>query len=89
MPHKEDTFNQFQFKPFLDKSEARYAPWEMEKLLNFFGADIDCVKSSTAYHKDTRHINKILEVACEFWPNEKPTCTFYMVHGPASEGGDD
>jgi enamine deaminase RidA (YjgF/YER057c/UK114 family) len=57
------------------KQQARYALWEMEKLLNFLGADMDCVKSITAYHKDTRDIKEVLEVAHEFWPNEKPAWT--------------
>jgi len=47
----------------------------MEKLLGFIGADIDCVTSITPYHKDTRDMKKVLELAHEFWPNEKPAWT--------------
>jgi len=57
------------------KQQARYALWEMEKLLNFLGADMDCVTWITAYHKDTRDMKEVLEVAHEFWPNEKPAWT--------------
>lgn len=57
------------------KQQTRYALWEMEKLLSFVGADMDCVTSITAYHKDTRDIKEVLEVAHEFWPNERPAWT--------------
>jgi enamine deaminase RidA (YjgF/YER057c/UK114 family) len=57
------------------KQQARYALWEMEKLLSFLGADMTSVVSITAYHKDTRDIKEVLEVAHEFWPNEKPAWT--------------
>ena len=54
------------------KPQARFALHEMNQLLNFLGASIENVVSITAYHKDCRDMNAVLEVAHEFWQHEKP-----------------
>lgn len=54
------------------KPQARYALHEMKQLLGFLGASMDNVTYITAYHKDCRDMDSVLEVANEFWHNEKP-----------------
>ena len=57
------------------KPQARFALYEMKQLMSFLGASMDNVVSITAYHKDCRDMNAVLEVAHEFWRHEKPAWT--------------
>jgi enamine deaminase RidA (YjgF/YER057c/UK114 family) len=54
------------------KPQARFALLEMNQLLSFLGADLNHVGTITAYHKDCRDMDQVLEVAHEFWRHEKP-----------------
>jgi len=54
------------------KPQARYALSEMRALLRYLGASMDNVVSITAFHKDCHDMDAVLEVAHEFWRNERP-----------------
>jgi len=54
------------------KPQVRFALREMSQLMGFLGASMDNVVSITAYHRDCRDMDQVLEVVHEFWRNEKP-----------------
>ncbi|MCL5962529.1 MAG: Rid family hydrolase [Chloroflexi bacterium] len=54
------------------KPQARFALYEMRQLLSFLGASVDNVATITAYHKDCRDMDQVLEVAHEFWHGNGP-----------------
>ncbi len=57
------------------KPQARFALYEMQQLLSFIGAKLDSVGTITAYHKDCRDMDAVLEVGHEFWHNAGPAWT--------------
>lgn len=54
------------------RPQARYALRSMESLLRYLGASMENVVTVTAFHRDPREIDAVLEEAHRFWPNEKP-----------------